>query len=270
MKFFSLIIINIFLFFSSIYCQPDANYYYNLATKSKNSKNYQDAIINYKKAIELYPEYSQEQISLTYSDLQYCYHILNDYTNAIYYCNSWIEKGGWYLGSAYYALGTNYYYYGDFSSAITAYSNAIQNSNSVINGSSLNVINIYSYIKTCYGKLNIKYGWIPESEYWRVNIKNATWTYTKKGKSSCISSFSVRVNSLLPISIKAVNIDLIIKDKKGSIVYKKNHTAWVNDLNTNEVVQSDAFDLANEVCLPTNYVESEKFNWTSVITEVLY
>ena len=79
MKFFSLIIINIFLFFSSIYCQPDANYYYNNAIKSKNSYNYQDAITNFKKAIELYPEYSQEQISLTYWYLSSCYYSLNDY-----------------------------------------------------------------------------------------------------------------------------------------------------------------------------------------------
>ena len=270
MKFFSLIIINIFLFLSSIYCQNDASYYYNKANASRDSKNFQDAITNCKKALELYPDSMQEQISLTYWNLTYCYYELGDFSNAKDACYAWINKGSFFLGDACFSLGTIYTARKEYYLAILSYSNAIQYSSDFAKSSSYTVVDCYDKISQCYKQVNNKYGWVPESEYWKVKIPSASWNYQKNGKTSCISSFSVRVENKLPITIKAVNIDLIIKDKKGTIVYKKNHTAWINDLNPTEIAQSEYFDLTNEVCLPTNYVDSEKFFWTSVITGVAY
>ncbi len=127
-----------------------------------------------------------------------------------------------------------------------------------------------SYIKECYKNLGNPHGWIPAREYYRISTTYATWQSENKGNTCCIKTFAIRIKNQLPISIQAVNLDLIIKDKKGTIVYKRNHTAWVNGLNTNEIAQSDYFDLNNEVCLPCSYVNGENFRWDCDVTGVAY
>jgi len=263
----------IFLFFFNsitMYSQYNWQYFIDQASVNQNSQKYLDAITNYNSALELLPDSLNEQISLTYWNLQYCYSSLKENSMAISACYSWINKGGWYLGNAYYCLGINYYNNGEYSKAIDAYSNAIQYSNSVIEGRPLNINDIYSYIKYNYQKLGYSYGSVPKALFWKVSIPHGYWEWQDKGKTCCINTFAVRVENRLPISIQFVNIDLIIKDKKGTIVYKRSHTAWVNGLNTNEVAQSDYFNLNNEVCLPCSYINSEKFSWSCDITGVAY
>ncbi|GEM_PF-4135084 len=139
-----------FVFFSSytlLYCQSNADYYYNNAVTYMNAKNFQDAITNFNKALELYPDSLYEQISLTYWDLNFCYSNLKEYSKAISACYSWINKGGWYLGNAYHWLGYNFFSKGEFASAINAYGNAIQNLYSVKDGTSVNLTDVYRDIK---------------------------------------------------------------------------------------------------------------------------
>lgn len=247
------------------------NNYYNEAMDFQNKKEYSKAIekyndhLNYSLTDTMY-----EDISLTYWNLQYCYSQLKDYANAISACNNWINKGWYWKGNAYYNLAINYYSIGEYSSAIFSYGKTIQFSFDYKKGSSIKITDIYSYIKSCYSKIGNSYGWIPESEFYNISIPHGYWHSTNQGKNSNMYDFAVRIENRLPISIQAVNIDLIIKDKKGTIVYKKNHTAWVRDLGQNEVMQSEYFDLDNQVMLPTSYLNSEKFNWSCIITGVAY
>lgn len=261
------------LFFSSstlLYSQPDADYYYNKALSYAQSERYYNAIDELKRALELYPDSQHDKISLTYWEMSTCYIRLKEFSEAISACNLWLDKGGIYTGNAYEILGISYFNKGEYSNSIDAFSKAIENSYWVEEDSPLDLKDIYRYIKESYNKLGNSYGWIPKSQFWKVDTPHGYWKWEDMGKICCINTFAVRVKNTLPITIHCVNIDLIIKDKKGTVVYRRNHTAWVNGLKTNEVIQSDYFNLTNEVCLPCSYLSSEKFSWTSEITGVGY
>lgn len=255
---------------SFLYGQFSADDYFQKGIANYNSNNFQGAITNYNNALELYSDTLYEHISITSWHLVRCYLQLKEYSKGIPVCYSWIYKGGFYIDKAYEFLGLCYWGLEKNSEAIDAFSNAIQKSHSSNNEYQINIPDIYSNIKYNYQSLGNSYGWIPTSQFWKVNIPHGYWKLQDHGKTCCIQTFAFRVENKLPISIEGINIDLIIKDKKGTIVYKRNHTAWVNGLKTNEVAQSDYFDLNNEVCLPCSYLNSDKFSWTTDITGVAY
>lgn len=260
----------IFLFSNTSELWTEAKPYdiYQKALENMKSDNFEKAIEYLYEALQYYPNSSNEQISSIYWNLQACYFHLQNYTLAIQVCDKWIEKGGKFLGNAYYCLGLNYFYNNEFSKAIAAFSESLDKTLDV-EDNSYNIIDTYNFIKLSYEKLGENYGWIPESKLWMVKIPSATWQYENRGKLCCLTNFSVRVENHLPVTIIAVNLNLILKDSKGQIIYKRHHSAWVNGLNTSEIAYSDYFALNNEVCLQCNYLDGQ-LNWTCEITGIAY